>query len=349
MASRPRKAAKNPAKPPPEFAATDTATNGAAKRVPLEGEVKIKGGLLGRIASSIPVLKVEWLIQPYLPRGMLSFLVGQPESGKSTAVAWYVKAAKRSIILPGEEENVERLLIPRLLEAGNRLDDVLILDEGDWTMPRARDELIRTAKVWGADLIVADPIDSYRNDSGSEDNGPHIREFLECWAKIAEETHCAVVGVRHPGKDPTNVCPGSRCWRAVPRCIYEMVADPTEEGQGVIRKYKDSLGQQAPARTYTLQGLPGEPRVFVLGKEVGSREAQAMKEVPDRAEREVLEDCKQFLRQTLKERAMDCQELYLLADKLKLIPRTLRLAATAIGVKKTAKGFGKEYTSEWSL
>lgn len=313
------------------------------------GPTKPPGGLPGRVASSIVARKVEFLLEPYLARGMVSFLVGEPESGKSTVAAWMMRAARRTILLPGREENFESITLPRLLANGIRLDDVLVLDDGEWIMPRAREELVRVVKVWGADLVIADPIDTYRSESGSEDNGPHVREFLECWARIGNETGASILGIRHPGKDPGNVCPGSRQWRAVPRVIIELVPDPDGSGMGIIRKYKDSLGQDIATRRYKLDGLPGEPRVFMPGNVVASLEAAALKETADRQERSVLEECKVFLRDVLKDKPMEAAEIYAMADKLKLSPRTLRLAAISLGITKTPKGFGKEYTSEWSL
>ena len=107
-------------------------------------------------------------------------------------------------------------------------------------------------------------MDDDRNENSAQD----VREFLESVQRVASETGVAVAGVRHPGKDRTNVMPGSRNWRAVPRVIVELTSDGATPERFLLRHYKNSLGPMAKARYYSLVGEGTSPRQFELGEEV---------------------------------------------------------------------------------
>lgn len=222
----------------------------------------------GRIAAMLTAKDVQWLLSPWIPRGMLSLVAGLPAVGKSTFLAWLISRAGRVVVLPGYEEDVEVTTLPRLVANGADLWQIRFLDDKRYTFPRDKKALVNRCKEWGAQLIVFDPIDSYLDDEMNENTGQDVRAFLESIAEVAKETGAAAVGVRHPGKDRINVMPGSRQWRAVPRSIVELVGDGGTPQRLMIRHFKDSLGQDAKPRQYRLEGERGKPRRFILDVEV---------------------------------------------------------------------------------
>jgi AAA domain-containing protein len=256
-AGEPRKKRSKKAKPIPQ-----PDTNGS---VPIRDNTKPP---TGRLASQVPAGMVHWLLRPWFPLDMLSMVVGLPGVGKSTFTAWLIGHAGTACILPGFEEVVEVMTIPRLVTNGVNLNLVRFLDDRPYRMPRDYATICRILTGWEAQLLIIDPIDSYMEESMNENIGPDVRSYLEAWAGVAKETNCAVVGVRHPGKDRTNVMPGSRQWRAVPRSIVELAADGGTPRRLHIRHYKDSLGQDAKPREYELKGKPGEPKAFHMKGEL---------------------------------------------------------------------------------
>lgn len=237
-------------------AAEARAMGPAAK--PVEPETR------GRLASDLVPQTVEWLIKPWIPRALLSVVVGMPNIGKSTFMAWLLGIAKSAAILPGFEEVPEVTTLPRLKAHKVLLESVRFLDDRPYFLPRDKVRIANILTGWEADLLVIDPIDSYMDEDLNENVGRDVRTFLESAAWIARETGAAVVGVRHPGKDRTNVMPGSRQWRAVPRMIVELIEDSSVPPKKFIRHFRDGLGQDARPREYVLQGERGKPRVFKL-------------------------------------------------------------------------------------
>lgn len=222
----------------------------------------------GRLGSDLRERGVDFLLRPFIPRGMLSMVVGLPAVGKSTFIAWLVAQAGCAAIMPGFEEEVEVTTLPRLQANGANLRLIRFLDDRDYRLPRDKQRIASILKHWEAEILVMDPIDSYMEEDLNENAGRDVRLMLEAAAWVAKESGAAVVGVRHPGKDRLNVMPGSRQWRAVPRSIVELCSDGNSPPRLLIRHYKDSLGQDARPRQYRLEGERGKPRRFVMSDEV---------------------------------------------------------------------------------
>lgn len=220
-------------------------------------------------ADQVAIKMVKWLVEPWITRAEVTLVVGAPNVGKSTFVAWLLRCANRPLVFPGREESLSSKTIPRWKEATVKLDRVGIMNDRDYRFPRDGSAVAEKALAWGCDLIVFDPIDSYYSDSIGENDGPGVREYLESLASLADLTGAAVVGIRHPGKDPANLLPGSRQWYAVPRNILALTPHDDERGVYVCSFFKDSNGGGKPPRRYTLQQAhPTVPRVFVWGEQV---------------------------------------------------------------------------------
>lgn len=240
------------------------------------------GAIGGRFASEIDARDVSWLLYPWVPKGMLTLVVGDACVGKSTFIAALiayttgaqileerVKRPKgRVVFLPGYEEDPGVMTIPRLRGAGANLDHIMILDRGHIELVKDRDRLTKLVIDLAADLLIGDPIDSYVDAGLQENNGQDVRPLLEAAAAIGTATGAAVVFARHPGKDRENIMPGSRHWKNVPRSILQLTTDGGAPPQQLLSHYKDSLGTNSTPRHYTLdrQGS-GAPR-FLLGEEV---------------------------------------------------------------------------------
>lgn len=241
-----------------------------------------EGGMRWAMADQMEEQPIRWLLNPWIPLGMLSMVVGHPNVGKSTFLAWIISLAThrkaesppygmqfgRVILLPGHEEQFEVMTLPRLKKAGVALDRVKVLERGNVSLARDRDRLTGIARRFGATLIVGDPIDSYVEDCFSEDRGQDVRPLLEAAGGIAQDTGAAVVFARHPGKDPNNIMPGSRQWRAVPRIIVQLTSDGHIPPRYLISHFKDSLGTEASPRRYSLLDDGSGPRRFGLEEEV---------------------------------------------------------------------------------
>lgn len=236
----------------------------------------------GKLASEVESRAVEWLLYPWIPKGSLSMVVGNPCVGKSCFVAALVahttggpnledlvkSRPSKVVMLPGYEEDLEVMTIPRLRAAGCIMERCKLLTNDRISLVRDREALARCVKDFGASLLVGDPIDSYVDDGFGENDATAVRPVLEAAAWIARQTRAAVCFARHPGKDPGNVMPGSRAWRAVPREIVQLVTDGNVPPGFILSHFKDSLGTGESPRRYDLKRKGGEAPVFVLGNDI---------------------------------------------------------------------------------
>lgn len=269
----PRKRKQKPAEKPVQPS--------ASQHKPAQADVTPKDRFAGRVASEVRTESVAWLWHPFIPVGMLTLIVGIPSVGKSTFLASLIAHATgdisledrvrrnpgRAVLLTGQEEDVHVMTVPRLLAAGVDLDDVLLQESSDIALIRDKHRLSQVCKDFNATLLIADPIDNYMDEGLSEDNGQHMRSFLEAAVWIAKQAGVAFVGARHPGKDIANICPGSRQWRAVPRSVVQLTNDGSYPPQYHLSHYKDSLGTRSQPVRYELVGEDHTPKRFkVIGE-----------------------------------------------------------------------------------
>lgn len=301
----------------------------------------------GRLASEVKSTPIQWFATGLIPRGTLSFVVGAPQTGKSTFGAWLCSLAKRPAILPGYEESVESSLVPRLAEAGANLARTLLLDGRHWSLPDDRSSLTVTLQQHRCDFLWIDPVDSYLGET-DENDGQGVRSALESLSRIARDTGAAVVCARHPGKSKDNICPGSRQWRAVPRVIVELTSTDDQPQRYYLRLRRDVSGRDMKPREYHLRGEPGTPRRFDLGDQLPEGETEVLS-ISDSVDRWKVTQAIDLLTALLTGAEQESSYVYSVAEKERLGDRLVRTAAKRLGVKIRRDGVGKDHKSYWSL
>jgi hypothetical protein len=276
-------------------------------------------------------------------------VVGQPEVGKSSFLAFLIGRAERTLLLPGFEEDLERVTLPRLKAHGAKLSTVNVLNDRPYHFPGHTDLLTAAAQRWRADLIVLDPVDSYTDEGKGENDSVAVRLALEALATLAIRTGAAVVGTRHPGKDPTNVCPGSRQWRAVPRVILELVSLSTDPPQQHISSYKCSIRKKPPPLSFTLADQGKRWPVFTPGELVDPAEAALAHDLPKGGERWKHEEAWELIQAVLADGEKDSREVIAKGEEYRINESTLRHAAARYGVTKRGEGYGAAFRCYWTL
>lgn len=161
--------------------------------------------------SEIEAKSVDWLWEPYLPKGMLALLSGDPGCGK-TYLSLAIAAALSNGKIPGtqkpcdpvstiylsQENSAEYVLRPRFDSLGgdcsrlHLLPGAITLDD-TYTLERA----IVEAR---ADLLIVDPIQSYLGASVDAHRSNETRPILDGLAELAAKYDCCILLVRHLSK-----------------------------------------------------------------------------------------------------------------------------------------------------
>jgi len=162
--------------------------------------------------SEIPDENLEWLWYPYICRGTLGLLDGDPGDGKSQLCAWLCARISRGDPLPGGDRpkpanailfNFEDLkgavIKPRLIANGADLDRVLIHSR----QFQLTEEMVAWLDGEIAEkrpaIVILDPIQAFM--AGVDGNSNiDVREFMSRLAEIAGKYLCAILCVRHFGK-----------------------------------------------------------------------------------------------------------------------------------------------------
>jgi hypothetical protein len=225
----------------------------------------------------------QWLWRDYVVLGALTELGGDPDLGKSTIaanLAARVSTARSmpdgsrsdidgcaDVIVASAEDDVSRTILPRILAAGGDQSRIHILGEmlnrpvgsapGEhWSTPKysgyLRDEIVRL----GARLVILDPLASFLTPGYSLNREQDMRNALGPLARIAEETGCAIVLLRHlnksGGKNAIYRGGGSIAVVALARVALLVALDP-EDPTGrrrVLAVTKSNLAARAPSIGY---------------------------------------------------------------------------------------------------
>jgi RecA-family ATPase len=174
---------------------------------------------------------VDWLWQPYIPKGKLTILEGDPGAGK-TWLALQLAAiitkgdpfpdaadgclrarrAPGTVVYLSAEDGLADTLRPRLDSAGADPSKVYALT--GWTSidPKTGestcgnvtlqdiDMLRQTMRTYNTSLVVVDPLQAYLGSDIDMHRANAVRPVLAGLANLAEEFKTAVLLIRHLGK-----------------------------------------------------------------------------------------------------------------------------------------------------
>ncbi len=186
--------------------------------------------LPARPCADIDPAPIRWLWEPYLARGKLSVLDGDPGTGKSFVTVDLAARLSRGGPLPdgraldrphttlllNAEDDPADTVRPRAAAAGADLSKVIVVGSpsGADPLPQLPDcvpALMRLVTEHYADLLVIDPMMAFLPPRAWANSDQRVRQALAPLAAVAADTGCAVLLVRHLNKSagPNAVYRGS--------------------------------------------------------------------------------------------------------------------------------------------
>lgn len=199
---------------------------GLAEEQRAETEAKQKAGR-GRFrirpASAFAPERAAYLVQPYLPRGMVSILGGVSAAGKtSLALDVCARLTRGAAFAPDTppqppatvlyltaENDPNKVLRPRAEAMGADLDRLYFQDGASYSM--GDEELAALCRVYRPALLVFDPIQSYLGQGVQMNRAEQVRPLLDHLGALAKELDMAVLLISHmskPGESQRyRICP----------------------------------------------------------------------------------------------------------------------------------------------
>jgi hypothetical protein len=327
-------------------------------------------------AADIVPSPVSWLWWGRIPFGKLGVWEARPGVGKTTTAMALAAAHTTGGGLPGQantvvgtvaiissEDSAADTLVPRLLAAGADLRRVRIfsgftstggeVESGAFSLEANVAQLLDFIEEHEITLLILDPITAMLGGVNSYKDAD-VRGLLAPLAAIAEQTGCAVVGIRHlrkGGGAAEDAGSGSIAFGAAARVVVRFDRDPEDDAAFLLSVVKSSLTERPPTLRYKLAGVELEGGIQTSRVEWTGTSSLSAHDLADMAS--APEDVSsgqraaELIREALADGPRSQSDVMAAAKAEDIAPRTLQRAAKALGVVTRRTGFGRP--SEWSL
>lgn len=244
----------------------------ALRLVTADGKPIAKSGPKLVLSAEVAREKVDWLWAPYIPRGMLTLIDGDPGVGKSwltQAIAAAVSTGKplhgmpgfkgepQRVILLDTEDHAGAVIRPRLEKLGSNLSSIAILDESSGTLTINEQGVVwldAELQRFKPALVVIDTLVSFTSGKLDTNRANQVREMLKPLATLAQKHGCAIVAVRHlrKGKGGKAIYQGqgSMDFIGVARSVLVVAKD--SDDKIVMAHSKSNLGKLGPSLAYEI-------------------------------------------------------------------------------------------------
>lgn len=315
--------------------------------------------------------EVTFLWQPYIPRGKLTLLEGDPAAGKTflaLALAAAVTAGNplpnpehegrpvrrrepENVVFMSAEDGIADTLVPRLLKMEVDMARIFAV-QGTWTDDEEGTfsfDDIELLDSFMADkkpaLVVIDPLQAFLGAKVDMHRANETRPVLAKLGRLAEKYQCAMLILRHLSKGTATKGiyrgMGSIDFTAAARSVLLAGCDPQDQRNRAIVQIKSSLAPAGPSIGYTLDpargflwaGLSPLTAADLLGSDLVKKEKTKM------------EQAGEFLRDVLKDGPMEAKEIEAAANDDGIAKRTLNRAKKELNIKSFR--WDEKPTSPW--
>lgn len=220
-------------------------------------------------------VKIEWLWYPYIPRGKVTILQGDPGEGKSTLMMQIIScltnatpmpdgqrtARPRRVIYQCCEDGIADTIKPRLEKSGADCSRVAFVNE-DLIDTSFDTDVLRDAVIeFKADLLVVDPFQAYIGNNADISNVKSIRKIMKKLGIWAASYDCAIILVGHmTKKDNANDLYrgiGSIDLVAAARSVLQIYRMDGSESVRYMKQIKNSLAPKGKDIGYELHPVSG--------------------------------------------------------------------------------------------
>lgn len=336
---------------------------------PANGEAEVSGTqqqpdedapLRVRCMADVEAEEVEWLWHPYIAKGKLTILEGDPGLGKSWLTCAIASAVSHGRGLPGTtafaagnvlmlsaEDGLGDTLRPRLDAVEADVRRIFALDE-----PLTFDAIgvlkLEAAIIEHApSLVIIDPLFAFTGSKVDIHRANECRAISAPLAAIAERNGCAMLAVRHLGKSrggghALNAGIGSIDFTAAARSVLLVGRDPDDEQKRAGVQTKNNLAPHGEAVGYKLEGN----QFFWTGAS-DLTAGRILAAESDEGERSTITEAVDFLRTALSSGGRDSKAIKDEAKEAGISEATLRRAKARLKIQARKIGLPGSHYQKW--
>jgi hypothetical protein len=304
--------------------------------------------------------QVEFSWFPYLVRGAVNLLEGDPGTGKTYLLCTIAACFSAGIPLPGQndarpvsvlfmsaEDDPDTTLVQRLMRMGADLERVTYTTRYFRLEDEALGWIEKHIVEKGVELVILDPLLAYMQGGIDMNKANETRPFMARLAELAKRTNVTIIGLRHLTKGSKDKAIyrglGSIDITAASRSAIMLGLHPEDEDVRVMMHIKHNLSQRGPSLAYELVGgdfskgrvpkLKWLGEVDIRPEDLEPKAGQAGR--PDDARQQAIT----YVRQALAGGPKPVKQVLADGEKRSFSERTLRRAAKDIGVEKEGKNW----------
>lgn len=314
------------------------------------------------LADVVPE-KVEFLWCPYIPKGKLTLIEGDPGVGKSWLIcaiaaataagegpSGWMQDTPGNVLMLSVEDGLADTIRPRLDAMRANVKRIFALQGGlilnDSGFLRLESEIIDYKPT----LVAIDPLVAYLGAGVDLHRANETRAVMARLALLAEKYHCAIVAVRHltkGGKDKAIYRGiGSIDFTAACRSVLLVGSDPDDSSRRAVVHIKSNLSEKGSAIGYEIR----EGNFYWTGESDLTAE-RILSSTSDEEQSSALRSAEDFLRGALSDGPRWAKEIKNEAKETGISQATLFRAKRALRVKvrKEGKPGDKEQRWVWML
>lgn len=229
-----------------------------------------KRSLHVRVANTIEKKRIDWLWQPYLQKGAINLITGDPGIGKSTLICEIAAALTRARCLPGQdcsnppmniwlmngEDSAEDTITWRLDNQGADLNRCHITDQVQTINEEVAAEIERYITEHDIKVVFIDPLQAWMGAKLDMNRANETRVWAGLLRSVAQKTGAAIVFVRHrrkgaPGDNSLYAGLGSIDISGFARSEISVLK--ASSGICYITRTKGNVGRKGDSLSYTIE------------------------------------------------------------------------------------------------
>jgi hypothetical protein len=323
--------------------------------------------------NQLPPLAIDWLWEPWLPRGKLVIVDADPDMGKSFLTldlcarltsgrpfpfTDHAPPPAPVIILNGED-GARDTIRPRLLALGADESRVLVLDDIDPAQEPIRfpghcGQLEEAIKRTGAQLVIIDPLVLFLESSVNVNHDQSVRRALLPLAQLAARYGCTILLVRHLNKQRGfhSLYRGSGAIGIIGACrvAWLLARDPTDSRRAVLAQVKNNLAARAGSLAFSIDATDGSPGTITWRGSSSLTANQLLAAVAKKPDPLPARDrAADFLKSALAKGPLTTRALWSQAKELRLSWRTIRRARKELDISSVRVWANGQRLNYWLL